>query len=120
MNQNGEEKKNNGKTRRVLAWIGIVLVAVWFIATMCLAILPIPNKEKMFPFFIFGCIIIPILIWIIIWIAGLLTGKRTVASFRSEETQKMMDEADAIKYREIVKETAAEPAEETPSESPTE
>ena len=105
MGNNNEEPKSNNKTKRILAWIGIVLVVIWFTATMLLAVLPIPNKDKLFPFFIFGCIVIPILIWVIIWIVGLLTGKRTVASFRSEETQKMMDEADEIRYREIVKET---------------
>jgi hypothetical protein len=115
MSNNNEEPKSNNKTKRVLAWIGIALVVIWFSATMLLAVLPIPNKDKLFPFFIFGCIVIPILIWVIIWIVGLLTGKRTVASFRSEETQKMMDEADEIRYREIVKETE-NPAEESDEE----
>ena len=115
MGNNNEEPKSNNKTKRVLAWIGIALVVIWFSATMLLAVLPVPNKDKMFPFFIFGCIVIPILIWVIIWIVGLLTGKRTVASFRSEETQKMMDEADEIRYREIVKETE-NPAEESDEE----
>ena len=115
MGNNNEEPKSNNKTKSVLAWIGIALVVIWFSATMLLAVLPVPNKDKMFPFFIFGCIVIPILIWVIIWIVGLLTGKRTVASFRSEETQKMMDEADEIRYREIVKETE-NPAEESDEE----
>ena len=115
MGNNNEEPKSNNKTKRILAWIGIALVVIWFSATMLLAVLPIPNKDKLFPFFIFGCIVIPILIWVIIWIVGLLTGKRTVASFRSEETQKMMDEADEIRYREIVKETE-NPAEESDEE----
>ena len=115
MGNNNEEPKSNNKTKRVLAWIGIALVVIWFSATMLLAVLPVPNKDKLFPFFIFGCIVIPILIWVIIWIVGLLTGKRTVASFRSEETQKMMDEADEIRYREIVKETE-NPAEESDEE----
>ena len=122
MGNNNEEPKSNNKTKRVLAWIGIALVVIWFSATMLLAVLPIPNKDKLFPFFIFGCIVIPILIWVIIWIVGLLTGKRTVASFRSEETQKMMDEADEIRYREIVKETegTAEESDEEQSEERTE
>ena len=122
MGNNNEEPKSNNKTKRVLAWIGIALVVIWFSATMLLAVLPVPNKDKLFPFFIFGCIVIPILIWVIIWIVGLLTGKRTVASFRSEETQKMMDEADEIRYREIVKETegTAEESDEEQSEERTE
>ena len=122
MGNNNEEPKSNNKTKRILAWIGIALVVIWFSATMLLAVLPIPNKDKLFPFFIFGCIVIPILIWVIIWIVGLLTGKRTVASFRSEETQKMMDEADEIRYREIVKETEGtiEESDEEQSEEKTE
>lgn len=122
MGNNNEEPKSNNKTKRILAWIGIALVVIWFSATMLLAVLPIPNKDKLFPFFIFGCIVIPILIWVIIWIVGLLTGKRTVASFRSEETQKMMDEADEIRYREIVKETegTVEESDEEQSEERTE
>ena len=111
-----ENSGKNSKVKRILAWIGIVLVVLWFTATMLLVLLPVPNKDKLFPFFIFGCIVIPILLWIAIWIAGLLSGKRTVASFRSEETQKMMDEADEIRYREIVKETAKEESAETPGE----
>jgi len=122
MGNNNEEPKSNNKTKRILAWIGIALVVIWFSATMLLAVLPIPNKDKLFPFFIFGCIVIPILIWVIIWIVGLLTGKRTVASFRSEETQKMMDEADEIRYREIVKKTegTVEESDEEQSEERTE
>jgi amino acid permease len=116
---NNEQPKNS-KTKRVLAWIGIVLVVLWFTATMLLALLPVPNKDRLFPFFIFGCIIIPILIWVIIWIVGLLTGKRTVASFRSEETQKMMDEADEIRYREIVKATEGEQSEDPATEDSSE
>ncbi len=122
MGNNNEGPKSNNKTKRILAWIGIALVVIWFTATMLLAVLPIPNKDKLFPFFIFGCIVIPILIWVIIWIVGLLTGKRTVASFRSEETQKMMDEADEIRYREIVKKTegTVEESDEEQSEERTE
>ena len=116
-----KQEPQNSKTKRILAWIGIVLVVLWFTATMLLVLLPVPNKDRLFPFFIFGCIVIPILLWVIIWIVGLFTGKRTIASFRSEETQKMMDEADAIRYREIVKQTqgeqeTAEESEETPEQ----
>ena len=93
-----EPKKENKITgRQIAAWIGIGVIALWFLATACLAVFPIPGKARLFPFFMIGCIVFPVFIWIGMWIYGAVTGKKNVASFRTEEMEETMRQAEAIK-----------------------
>ena len=93
-------KENKIAARQIFAWVGIGLIALWLLATACLAVFPIPGKAKLFPFFMIGCIVFPVFLWIGMWIYGAVTGKKNVASFRSEEMEETMRQAEEIKQAE--------------------
>ncbi|MBR3039900.1 MAG: hypothetical protein IKI20_04510 [Lachnospiraceae bacterium] len=97
MSKENGQQNTTPKAKRILAWIGIVLVTLWFGATIFIALFPFENKARLFPIFIIGCVVIPIVLWIVIWLVGIVTGKRTIASFRNEETEEMLKKADEIK-----------------------
>ena len=102
-NQNQSEHSKTPMGKRILAWIGIGLIGLWILITVVVAIFPVPNKEKLFPFFMFGCIIFPIFLWIAMWIYGAVTGKKNVASFRSAEMEEVMKKAEEIRAEEEAK-----------------
>ncbi len=90
--------------KRILAIIGLILIALWIIATFVVALLSFPAKSIVFPILIFGCILLPIMLWIILWAVGSLTGKKNVASFRSDEMDEVLKKAEEIKYQDNKKE----------------
>lgn len=90
--------------KRILAIIGLILIALWIIATFVVALLSFPAKSVVFPILIFGCILLPIMLWIILWAVGSLTGKKNVASFRSVEMDEVLQKAEEIKYQNNKKE----------------
>ena len=94
--------------RKILAWIGIIVIALWILATAAIAILPVPNKSQIFPIFMFGCIIFPLFLWIAFWIYGAVTGKKNVASFRTEEMEETMRKAEQIRQEMREKQASAE------------
>ena len=77
--------------KRILAVIGLIVILGWIIATLALAILPIPMKTVLFPIFAAGCVLLPILLWLLLWMISVVTGKKNVATFevnndKDEET----------------------------------
>lgn len=84
--------------KRIMAIAGIVLILAWIIATFIIAVLPIPGKSVIFGILIAGCVILPIMLWIILWAISGLTGKDNVASFRTKEMNETMNQAEQIKY----------------------
>ena len=101
MSENNNKETNTGssKTKRIMAWIGIGVIGLWILATAVIAILPVPNKGRIFPFFMFGCIIFPIFLWIGMWIYGAVTGKKNVASYRTEEMEETLRQAEEIRQK---------------------
>ena len=83
--------------KRIGAIIGLSLIALWLIATVVTAFAPIPGKESIFPVMIAGCVIFPITLWIILWLVSVITKKKNIASFRSEEMEETMRQADVIR-----------------------
>ena len=83
--------------KRIGAIIGLSLIALWLIATVVTAFAPIPGKESIFPVMIAGCVIFPIMLWIILWLVSVITKKKNIASFRSEEMEETMRQADVIR-----------------------
>lgn len=86
--------------KRVVALIGVIIIGVGIITTLALAIAGSP----LFIYFLGGCILLPIVLWLAIWFTGLLTNKKTIASFRSAEMDETMRQADII--RDKLKEDA--------------
>ena len=66
--------------KRILAVIGLIIIIGWVIATLALAILPIPMKSVLFPIFAAGCVLLPILLWLFLWMISVVTGKKNIAS----------------------------------------
>ena len=121
---NNNKENNNGtgpgKAKRIMAWIGLVIIGLWILATAAIAILPVPNKGRIFPFFMFGCIIFPIFLWIAMWIYGAVTGRKNVASFRTEEMEETLRQAEEIREKMAETDNAetaqdSDTAEENPS-----
>ena len=111
-----DNKEKTPIAKRILAWVGIVIIALWLTATLLIAVLPIPNKAAIFPFFIIGCIVFPVFLWIAMWAYGAITGKKNVASFRTAEMEETMRKAEEIKaVQEEESEEEAESPEQTES-----
>ena len=70
--------------KRILAIIGLIIIALWIIATLIFAILPIPFKGVIFKFLIAGCVFLPIMLWLILWMVSVVTGKKNIASMHPE------------------------------------
>lgn len=74
-------KKRNFK--QIGAIIGIVLLVALSIATLLAAIFD--KSGRLFQAFLVATIATPILLWIYIWLYGIMTNKKTMASFHEEE-----------------------------------
>ena len=98
--QDNNPEKQAAKTstgKRIMAWIGIGLIGAWILATAVIAIIPFEGKENIFRFFMFGCIILPVFLWIFLWAYGAITGRKNIASFRTKEMEETMRKAEEIR-----------------------
>ena len=90
--------------KRILAVIGLIVILGWIIATLALAVLPIPMKTVLFPIFAVGCVILPILLWLLLWMISVVTGKKNIATFEVKKD----DEETLSKAAKDVEETLDE------------
>ncbi len=86
------------KLKRILALIAVIAIFLLVIATFIVALLDFPNKMVVFTGMIAGIIFLPIFAWLLLWMIGILSKKKNIASFRSEEMEKTMAQAEEIKY----------------------
>lgn len=70
----------HSKGQRIAAWIGIILLVSIYIATLVFAIFDFDGKGMLLRTSLIATVAVPILIWIYIWIYGMLTQKHTIAS----------------------------------------
>jgi uncharacterized membrane protein len=103
--------KNNLK--RIMALITVILIVCFVIATFIIACLDFPNKETVFFSCMIGLIVLPIIGWILMWISSTITGRKNVASYRTEEMEETMRQADEIRFKKALEEGAASGEEET-------
>lgn len=66
--------------KRIFAVIGLIVILSWIIATLALAVFPIPMKSILFPIFAAGCVLLPILLWLLLWMISVVTGKKNIAT----------------------------------------
>ena len=90
--------------KRILAVIGLIVILGWIIATLALAVLPIPMKTVLFPIFAAGCVILPILLWLLLWMISVVTGTKNIATFEVKKD----DEETLSKAAKDVEETLDE------------
>lgn len=76
---NTSDKKNKITSRQVVALVGILLLALLYIAALIVAIFDSSESGRWFMICIFATVAVPILLWIYVWMYGKLTGKPTIA-----------------------------------------
>lgn len=70
--------------KQIAAIIGIVLLVGLYLVTFILALCRFDGASSLFMGALACTIIVPVLIWIYIWLYGLLTRKKTIASLFPE------------------------------------
>lgn len=92
--------------KRIFAIIGLIVILGWIIATLALAVFPIPMKTVLFPIFAAGCVILPILLWLLLWMISVVTGKKNIATFevKKDDEETLSKAADDVE--EAVNEAA--------------
>lgn len=95
--------------KRILAVIGLIVILGWIIATLALAVLPIPMKTVLFPIFAAGCVLLPIILWLLLWMVSVVTGKKNIATFEVEKK----DEETLSKATDDVEEAVNEAAKDS-------
>ena len=86
------------RIKKIFAIVALILIFGWIIATFVIAVTNFPGKQELFRVFMLGCIAFPVIAWVGLWMLGILTNKKNIASFRSEEME------DNIKKAELIKE----------------
>lgn len=85
------------KAKRIAAIVALVFIALWIIATIFFGVTNFPFSHDMFCKFMIGCVMWPIIAWILIWMFGVITNTKTIASYRSKEMDETMRKADEIR-----------------------
>ncbi|MGN0244651.1 MAG: hypothetical protein ACI4DK_01650 [Lachnospiraceae bacterium] len=83
----------HSKGQRIAAWVGIILLVSLYIVTLVFAIFDFDGKGMLLRTSLIATVAVPILIWVYIWIYGMLTQKHTIASVDYDFTAGM-DEHD--------------------------
>ncbi len=67
--------------KRLAAIIGILILVAMYIITLVVAIVSPDDSGRMFAMCLFATLVIPITIWVYVWMYGKLTSKKTFADF---------------------------------------
>lgn len=78
-----------------MAIIGIIIILGWIIATAVMAVVPFPLKSVIFPIFAAGCVVLPIMLWVILWMISVITGKRNIASMDVSKPEVSKDDTES-------------------------
>ena len=74
------------KSQRIAALCGVILLAALYIVTLIAAIFNFDGTGALFRTCLIATVAVPILIWVYIWIYGMISKKHTSASFDLMET----------------------------------
>lgn len=87
----GKNKKQviDRKVKQILAWFAIILIAFLYIASFMLSVLNIPGSQGLFEVALVSTLLVPILIYVYIWLAGVLKGRgqKKMELYETEEKQ---------------------------------
>ncbi len=86
--------EKNEKTpvwKRVLAWVGIVILVGMYLVLLFEALTGSPDTYNVFIGCVAATIAVPIVLWLLIWSIGALTGRHTVASLDPMTSNKRHD-----------------------------
>jgi epoxide hydrolase-like predicted phosphatase len=91
MNGMENNKEKTPVYKRVLAWIGIVILVGMYLFLLFEALTGSPETYNVFLGCVAATVAIPILLWLLIWSIGALTGRHTVASLDPMTSNKRHD-----------------------------
>ena len=94
-----DNKEATKPYKRVLAWVGIVLLVGMYLLLLYEALTGSPDTYNVFLGCVAATIAVPILLWLLIWAIGAITGRHTVASLDPMTSNKKHD-----KYGNVVPE----------------
>ena len=86
-----EEKRKTPLYKRVLAIIGIVILVGMYLVLLYEALTGSPETYNVFITCVAATIAVPIVLWLLIWSIGALTGRHTVASLDPMTSNKRHD-----------------------------
>ena len=66
--------------KRIAAIICIILLVLMYLVTLFFAVFQFPGSDKLFIGCLAGTIVLPALCWVYIWLYGLTTKKKTIAT----------------------------------------
>ena len=89
------EDKKIKRHKQIAAIIGVVLLVALYLVTFILALCRFEGASSLFMGALACTIVVPVLIWIYIWLYGLLTHKKTIATLFPDAP----DEEDVLKAR---------------------
>ncbi|SCY65994.1 HAD family hydrolase [Butyrivibrio sp. INlla14] len=85
---------NNEKTptyKRVLAMIGLILIAGLVIAFLCVALFGGPGSKDLFMGLAGAIVAVPIMLWLLLWGLSAITGRHNIASLDAGSSNKQHD-----------------------------
>ena len=85
---------NNEKTptyKRVLALVGLVLIAGLVIAFLCVALFGGPDSKNLFMGLAGAIVAVPIMLWLLLWGLSAITGRHNIASLDAGSSNKQHD-----------------------------
>ncbi len=86
-----DNKEKTPAYKRVLAWIGIVILVGMYLFLLFEALTGSPETYNVFIGCVAATIAVPILLWLLIWSIGALTGRHTIASLDPLSSNKRHD-----------------------------
>lgn len=87
------KEKTPRNHKRIAALTGVVMLALLYIIFFFVAIFAPKLPEGMFMMVLVATIFIPLLVWVYIWLYGVMTNRHTIASFDLFENEKKAAEA---------------------------
>ena len=86
-----EKEKSTPTYKRVLAWCGIIVLVGMYVVLLFEALTGSPDTYNVFITCVAATIAVPILLWLLIWSIGAITGRHTVASLDPLTSNKKHD-----------------------------
>lgn len=98
VNRKNKESLNSKKkitSKQIVAFIGVILLALLYIVTLFAAIFDNSDSGSWFMSCIVATVAVPLLIWIYTWMYGKLTGRHTIADAKQGLDTDLSANADA-------------------------
>ncbi len=86
-------KKTKRTSRQIIALAGVILLALLYLVTLVVAFVDQSASGRLFWVCLFATIVVPLLLWIYIWLCGKLTDKPTMEDMPAVQTQDGTDPA---------------------------